>query len=231
MNSIQTVEREIPCPELTGLFYSMHEQFEGLKNLCQFVEEAISKETKLRRQRGKRQLDKIKSEEERAFHSVEIDANLFEVERDFPRIVRYSFFVSMMSTTEASLVRLCRIAHHRLAIKEKFNDRGNGVIKRALEYLDVKANLDTSRMEYYKKLAENLFRLRNVIAHSEGCINGRSDEATLRAYCKKPSMATIDKRSNLVISGRFVFNNAHEMEGLITRLIDKLRKQVAKHAI
>lgn len=187
----------------------MREQFDRLRCLCDFLEKAISEEAKRRRVNAQRQCNKVKSEEERGFISVGIDDSLFEIGRDFPRVVRYSLFVSMMSMTEASLVRFCRGAHANLKLRTAFREKGNDVIQRALEYLKVEAGLDISKMAYDKQLANDLRCLRNAIVHSEGCIKGRNDEVAIRSFIKQRVGAGIDKRNNIVMSKRFVMNNAH----------------------
>lgn len=204
----------------------MREQFDRLRCLCDFLEKAISKEAKRRRANAQRQYNKAKSEEERGFISVGIDDSLFEIGRDLPRVVRDSFFVSMMSMTEASLVRLCRVAHANLKLRKAFGEKGNAVIQRALEYLKAEAGLDISRMSYDKQLANDLRCLRNAIVHSEGCIKGRNDEGAIRSFVKQRAGARIDKRNKIVTSKRFVMSNAHGMSRLIAMLFDKLRKKL-----
>ena len=204
----------------------MREQFDRLRCLCDFLEKAISKEAKRRRANAQRQYNKAKSEEERGFISVGIDDRLFEIGRDFPRVVRYSLFVSMMSMTEASLVRFCRAAHANLKLRNAFREKGNNVIQGAQEYLKVEAGLDISRMAYDKQLANDLRCLHNAIVHSEGCIKGRNDEDAIRNFVKQRVGARIDKRTNIVRSKRFVMNNAHGMSRLIAMLFDKLRKKL-----
>ncbi len=220
---------DITFPELTELIYSTHQQFKRLQKLCEFLEETIRKEVRRRRVHAQRHRDASEDEEEQAFNSAAIDDNLFEIERDFPRIVRYSLFVSMMSTTEACLVRLCRAAHRHLNITDRFNEKGSDVIQRALEYLHNEAGLHTSRMRYYKELADSLRRLRNVITHAEGCIKGRSEEHDIRAFAKPGIGVEIDKRSNIVLSDRFVMNNTGGMKQLVIQLHGKLKKQIGAH--
>jgi len=208
--------------ELTGLIYSTHQQFDRLQKLCEFLEKTIRKEAKRRHARARRQREDSAGEEEQVFSSVATEDNLFEIERDFPRIVRYSLLISMMSTAEACLIRLCRVAHRRLEIVDEFNEKGSDVIQRAIEYLQNRAGLDTSRMRYYRELAHSLRNLRNAIAHSGGCIEGRSDEHNIRAFAKLGIGVVIDKGSNIVLSDRFVELNAHGMRDFIVKLTRKL---------
>lgn len=230
VNGMQELELGITFPELTKLIYSTNQQFDRLQKLCEFSEETIRREARRRCVHAQRQRDASEDEEEQAFNSAAIDDNLFEIERDFPRIVRYSLFVSMMSTTEVCLVRLCRAAHRHLNITDQFNEKGREVIQRALKYLQDKAGLDTSRMRYYKELADSLRRLRNAITHSEGCIAKREDRKSIRAHCNRTRTATIDKGNYIVLSERFVSNNAHGMRALITQLHEKLRRKIAAHS-
>jgi hypothetical protein len=227
----EVILEDIASPELSELSSFIDEQFDSMGSLCEFLEEAIRKEVKRRQAWARRQRKHCKGEEERAFNSVAIDDSLFEVKRDFPRIVRYSLLVSMMSTTESCLVRLCRVAHSSLKIKVKFKEACRDVIRRALEYLQVDAGLDTSRMRYHKELADSLRMLRNPIVHSAGCIKGRSDESHIRAFTKPGVGVKIDKRSNIVLLDRFVMNNTRGMKQFIIQSHAKLKKQIGARAV
>jgi hypothetical protein len=221
---------DIESPELNELGSFIFEQFHCMSGLCEFLEKAIRKEVRRRHAWARRQYKDSEGEEERAFNSVAIDDSLFEIKRDFPRIVRYSLLVSMMSTTESCLIRLCRVAHSSLNIQDKFQEKGPDVIQRALTYLQDDARLDTSRMRYYKELADSLRNLRNPIVHSAGCIKGRLDETHIRAFAKPGVGVEIDKQSNIVLSDRFVMNNTRGMKQLSIRLHGKLKKQINARA-
>lgn len=200
----------------------MREQFDRLQKLCVLMEKALSKEGKRRRAHARRQYLKTKNEEERGFISVGIDDSLFEVGRDFPRMLRYALFLSMMSLTESGLVNLCHVAHDRLRLKKPFNSKDSDVIQRALRYLRDEADLNTSTIGYYKQFASDLRDLRNAIAHEEGCIKGRNEEVAIRKFLKGKVGARIDKHDRIVLSERFVVNNAHGMNTMVARLAGKL---------
>lgn len=225
-SSMDEVIVDIVSPELTEVNYFIHEQFDCMSSLCKFLEEAIRKEVKRRHAWARRQRKQCKGEEERAFKSVAIDDSLFEVKRDFPRIVRYSLLVSMMSTTESCLVRLCRVAHDSLNIKVRFEEKHKDVIQRALKYLEDEAGLNTSTMRYRKGLADSLRNLRNAIVHSNGCIEERKEATDIRAFAKSRGGVEIDKRNNIVLSDRFVMNNTSGMKQLVIQLHGKLKKQI-----
>ncbi|MBA3968076.1 MAG: hypothetical protein H0X47_20340 [Nitrospirales bacterium] len=218
---------DMPSPELSELNSFIHEQFDCMYSLCKFLEEAIRKEAKRRQAWARRQLTNCEGEEEKGFNSVFIDDSLFEVKRDFPRIVRYSLLVSMMSTTESCLIGLCRVARNSLNITVEFQEKGNDVIQRALKYLGDEAGLDTSRMGYRKKLADNLRNLRNTIVHEAGCIKGRKDEPDIRVFANSGAGVEIDKGNNIVLADRFVMNNTKGMQELVIQLHGKPKKQIA----
>lgn len=209
----------------------MREQFDRLQNLCDLLESTLDKEAQRRDADGERQLEGVEDEEEQGFLSAAIEDSLFEINRDFPRIVRYSLLVNMMSTTEACLVRLCRDAHRHLGIS-KFTEGGKDVIQRALLYLHNEAGLDTSRMGHDKNLADDLRNLRNAITHAEGCIKGRRDEQCIRDFVSgyPSNQVEIDIRDNIILGGRFVSNHTHTMRQLIITLRRKLQQQIATHA-
>lgn len=230
MNGMKEVLLDIASPELIGLSYFIGEQFDRMSSLCEFLKGVLRKEAKRRHAHAQRQRNDCVGEEEQAFISVSIDDSLFEIERDFPRIVRYSLFVSMMSTTESCLIRLCRVAHSSLNIQVEFKEKDNDVIQRALKYLRDKAGLDTSRMRHHKELADSLRNLRNAIIHSNGCIKGRSKESDIRAFAKPGVGVEIDKRNNIVLLDRFVMNNTGGMKELVLQLYRKLKKQIGARA-
>ena len=120
-------------------------------------------------------------------------------------------------------MNLCRVAHDRLSLKKPFQDKSNDVIQRAFQYLKDDAGLDTLTMTYYRQLANDLRCLRNAIAHAEGCIKGRNDEATIRKFLKGKVGARIDGQDRVVLSKRFVANNAHGMSTMVARLSSKLQ--------
>ena len=224
----EVILENVASPELIRLSCFIDEQFDCMCSLCEFLEEAIRKEVKRRHAWVRRQRNNYEGEEEQALNSVSIDDSLFEVKRDFPRIVRYSLMVSMMSATEACLVRLCRVARRRLEIRDEFNDKGSNVIQRALKYLEEKGGLDISRMRYYIELADSLRNLRNAITHSEGCTKGRKEESDILIFAESGTGVEIDKRSNIILSDRFVLNNTRGMKRLLVQLYEKLKKQVAR---
>lgn len=216
---------DVVSPELSELNFLIHQQFDRLIDVCIFLEKVIRKEAKQRRVHAQRRRKQGQGEEERAFNSVAIDDYLFEIERDYPRLLRYALLVSMMSTVESCFVRLCRIAD-RLLTTVKFNEKAPCVIQRALAHLQDEAGLDTSRIRYYKDLAVGLQKLRNAVTHSGGCIKERNDKREIRAFAKSRTGVKIDKWRNIVLSSRFVSGNAHGMKNLFLQLHGKLKRQV-----
>lgn len=219
--------REVVIPELTELRYSAHQQFARLCNLCGFMEKSIRVEAKRRLTDAHRKRQDSETAEAWAFKSVAVDDNLFEIGRDFPRMLRYSMLNSLMGITESFLVRLCRVAHSRFGLKAEFREQGIDVIQRALKYLHDEAGLDTSRMRYYKELADDLRKLRNAVTHSGGCIKMRKDADDIQALANLRTGVKIDTWNNIVLSDRFVTNNAHGMRELIVELHGKLKRKIA----
>ncbi len=215
--------KHIASPEVIAVGFLNRRQFDGLISLCEFLEESLSKES-VKRQMEASQLGGQGSEEEQAFNSVEIDDHLFEVERDFPRTVRYSMLNTLMSTTESCLVRLCRVAQKERTITEAFDEKGGGLIQRAIIYLQDKANIDSTRMVHEKRLASNLSNVRNAVVHNDGCIDGRHDEQQIVAFVSQSTGQIRIEDKTIVLSERFISGHAHAMKNFVHTLYGKFRQ-------
>ncbi|MEX5218342.1 MAG: hypothetical protein NW701_10995 [Nitrospira sp.] len=220
--SVDTVSAEVITVGASNRY-----QFDRLISLCEFLEDALAKEA------GQRQIEAAQlriqgNEEEQGFNSVAIDDNLFEIERDFPRIVRYSLLKTLMSTTEACLVRLCRVARKEYNIQEDVNNRGPGVIPKAIEYLQDKVHINSSRQKSEKELLTNLIYLRNAVTHADGCIDGRDDEQKIVEFAAKSSELIQIKDKTIILLDRFIAGHAHVLRTFVDGFHAKFRRKFLK---
>ncbi len=197
---------------------------ERLEELSRFVEGSLHAERALREDRATKELEDITDELEAVFVAECHAEDIFQVEKDFPRVQRYALFVSMMGMLEANIVGLCRAAHRIIPIPEDFNDRKPKVVTRGVTYLESKAGIDTSRFLYYIKLAKQLNSLRNCITHAEGSLKERGDAESITKFIRDIPTVKIDNRDRLVLLEGFVENTTHEMHTFLDRLHDALSK-------
>ncbi len=217
-----TTIKDTASSEVIAVGYQNHFQFDRLISLCEFLEDSLRKEASQHQEKA--ELFRTQgSEGEQAFNSVEIDDNLFMVERDFPRLVRYSMLNTLMSTTESCLVRLCRVAQKERKIVEAFDDKGTSVIQRAIQYLQDSASIGGSEIAHYKGLAGNLSNLRNAVVHNGGRIEGRQDEKKIAAFAELNPHVHIEDKT-IVIADRFISGHAHAMKTFIDDLHTKFRR-------
>ena len=169
-------------------------EYDQLMELCDFLERTLAQESKERLALGEKQLQGVDNEDEQAWIAEGIAEDIFQAEREFPRILRYSLYVTMMSLTEACIVRLCKVAHRHLSMRDEFDERSSDVIQRGIKYLS-DAGVDTSGLCYYRCLVNNLRNIRNAISHAEGRIARRPDEKEIREFAATIPTITIDDRS------------------------------------
>jgi hypothetical protein len=188
------------------------------------VERSLHVEREHRKDHNTKELEGITDEIEAAFATECHAEDIFEVERDFPRIQRYALFVSMMGMLEANVVGLCRVAHRIFGTPKDFKDRAPQVVARGVKYLEGEAEIDTSRFRYFIDLAQNLNLLRNCITHAEGSLKCRDDAESIKEFIEGIPTVGIDDRERLVLREDFVEKTTHAMHTFLERLHDALRK-------
>jgi hypothetical protein len=198
------------------------------QELCEFVERALKDEIKRRVAAIEKDFVTISDKQKRALLVECYAEDVFEVERDFPRIQRQALFVSTMGVVEANIVSICRAASRILRISEDFKDRGPCVIARGITFLEEKARIDTSKYQSDIRLAENLVAVRNCIAHSAGDIKSRKpDEAKkIRRFVSRVQTIDIDRHDHLIIHRGFVESSSERMQILVDRLFDSVGKRL-----
>lgn len=205
------------------------DQYRQLEELCIFMERTLEREARQREDQGEQEMSGITDEVEQSWIAEGIAEDIFELRRDYPRILRYSLFVTMMGITESSIVQLCRLADRFLNSKRPFSDKGSDIIQRGIKHL-TSVGLDLSRLNHYTEFASSLRSIRNAIIHARGRIAGRPDEEKLRTFIKQTTSVDINKRTDIVLNQGFVEASSHEMHMMIARMHEQLQKAMnAQH--
>ena len=152
----------------------------------------------------------IENEDERDDLYREHDIELFELEHDFPQVLRYSLFVYSYSRFEKTLLGIADDYQRSRGLKLKPSELKDAGIKRAMTYLKNVVIIPFPDMEPSWKDILTLSLIRNHIAHNEGELPaGRDVGKEIREFIKKWN-------DNISIEdGRFEFS-----QGFIIRVLD-----------
>jgi len=215
---------------LSSFCHKTHQDRERLKELSRFVEQSLRAEHTRRKDRATEELEGITDESEAMFIAECHAEDIFQVERDFPRVQRYALFVSMMGMLEANIVGLCRVAHRIFCIPKEFNAYSQ-VVAQGVAYLENKAGINTSRFHSRIEFVRKLNSLRNCIAHAEGSLKNRHDAKVIKEFVKNIPTVELDNQERLVLMEGFVGNTAYETHILLDRLHDALKSESAKISV
>ena len=211
---------------LNALSNKTHDDLGQLQELCCFIERTLHREQRRRTADAQKKLDGVTDEYEQAFLAECYAEEIFEVERDFPRIQRYSLFVNAMSITEAGVVALCRAAERIFDLEKGINETAPGVIKAGTTFLHKNVGFHLVKNQHYVSLIEELRKVRNCITHSGGSLRGRKDADDIRTFVAGIPTAEIDSHDYLILHKGFVENMTHEMNTLLNRLCEAVSNKI-----
>lgn len=211
---------------LNAVHNKAHSDIRRLQELSAFIECTLSREQNRRTSKAKKKLCAESDEYDQAFLVACYAEDMFQIERDFPRIQRYALFVSAMGSLEAGIVSLCRAAKQIYNISEDFNEREPRVVVRGIRFLQDNVGIDTSRDQCYITLAGDLQKIRNCITHSGGNLKDRKDAEDIRKFVVAKRTIGIDQYDSLLLQAGFVNKMTHGMRTLLDRLYESVSKKM-----
>lgn len=199
---------------------------EDIKELSLLTEQALKKEYKSIIARANKPNTDGLSEFDKQFIAECYAEDIGKVQDIFPRILRYSLFITAMSNLEGDIVSLCRGSKQLFLILEDFNVKAPNVINRGIDYLKKHVGITTDKYMHYIDLTENYKRVRNCIVHSEGDVSERDDEPLLRKFISEIPTLAIDRYNRIIIHEGFVNNSIHSTQLLLNRILDSIKEKV-----
>ena len=193
-----------------------------LNELSFLVENFLKQEYKSTLARANKEITSDLPKDERYFREACYAEDLQKIQEVFPRIQRYSLFITAMSMIEGSIVTLCRGAYQIFNFKEEFDTMKPDVINRGIKYLKKHLKINTTRYRNYIDFVDSLKKVRNCIVHSEGRIGERKG---IRSFISDIPTIDIDKYDRVVILDGFVHNTMHTANLLLQRLFESIRKK------
>jgi hypothetical protein len=222
MNRID--KRRLRLSILDSFFNSSIRQIEELSRLA---ESLLKKEREAIIARAEKEITDDLSDFDKRFIAECYAEDIDNVQEGFPRILRYSLFVTAMSKLECDIVGLCRGTRIIFKIQEDFNPKAPNVINRAVEYLKKNTGIDKRRLSHYVKLLDEYRIIRNCVVHSEGVITERGkDEPLLRQYIANSPLLSSDRDDRIILLEGFVTGSVHSMHLLWDRLLSSIERNL-----
>jgi hypothetical protein len=184
---------------------------ERLEELLSFVEEALDTERKRIEAYADKKLSEVKDEYDAMQLAESYSEDIFHVETDLPRLLRYALFVSLMSMTEENITGLCRSSYRLFNLTEEFKIGLPSVISRGVKYLVKNIGINTSNFENYLILSSNLTDIRNCIVHDQGSIKNRKGGNNIKTFITSISTINLDRHEKIVLNKGFVEYCSKEM--------------------
>jgi len=212
------------------LFRQLHSYInrdvDDIKELSILVERTLKDEQNSIISRANREDTKNLSGFEEQFIAECYAEDLGKAQEVFPRILRYSLFVTSMSKFEGNVVSLCRGVKQLFKITENFNVRPPNIVYRGIEYLKSNVGINTNQYTHYINLADNYRILRNCIVHSEGDVKESRDKELLRELISDTSTLGLDRHDHVIIHEGFIDNSIHLTQLLMTKLLDSVEEKI-----
>lgn len=203
--------------------------FPDLKEFLEHTEYFFKQEKKSILKQAREKITDDISKDEASSLWEDYGAELGQFEETFPRILRYSLFIMLMSMTEASVVTLCHGARQIFKLEEIFDQRKGAVINRGIEkYLKKNLRIDTIRYTDLIELVDSLRKLRNCIVHSKGRIAWRTEkeEADLREFIENTPTLEINHYGQIVILEGFIEISMRNAKLLVQKLLESIREKL-----
>lgn len=152
--------------------------------------------------------------------------DLYQLADVFPRIQRYSLFVTTMAAIDNHLHHVCRCAKQICGQELSAADlRGAGIV-RSLTYLTKVCHLRISRSSGSQVDHLTMYqKMRNAIVHGEGRPTGGNLKA-IRQYQKRNLKFKLNARDELVLYEDFVSTVIHSAELLFETVFGEVYKRI-----
>jgi hypothetical protein len=170
------------------------------KNRWDELEEYLSKTEKYLKE-VEREFKAWVKEESKKFADAELDewGEFYESSLDdyqrysegFPRILRGSFFVSVISLLEYEINMICERLKKEQEIEISWSDLRGDTLERAKLFFKL-TGLDLTYSDQTWKEINNYYLVRNCIVHNRGLIKGFGQESKLRVYITQKNIISQD---------------------------------------
>ena len=222
MNEIDKRRVRLSC--LRSIFY---DEAAYIKELTLLTEHFLKEEYQSIIDRADKEITEDLPEFEKCFVAECYAEDVDKIQEVFPRVLRYSLFVTSMTKLECAIVSLCKGAKHIFGLSQDFSSKPPNVISRGLEYLKGQLGINTEKFNHYIELIEKCRMIRNCIVHSEGDITERGkDEPLLRQFIAESITLDIDRQNRIILLEGFVSGTTHTAELLWERLLNAIEEKI-----
>ncbi|MFC1964544.1 hypothetical protein ACFLWG_00860 [Chloroflexota bacterium] len=131
------------------------------------------------------------SPEDQYLYEEFYNEQLYQYSVEFPRILRNSFLLIIISLLESELATLCKELKEKHRIPIGWKDLKGSTIDQVKKYCEI-AGLDYTKNNENWQEMKNFYLVRNCIIHNDGILKDTRDEKILRAYARKKGILSED---------------------------------------
>jgi hypothetical protein len=159
----------------------IHESIKELELFLNTIENFIEKEEKRDIENFNEYLKTIPEGDREEFLA---DCYPYQWEQVLGNHLRNSFLVTIMSITEDSLNRICTQITTMVDSAISNSDLKGSILEASKKYLQAMGNFKNPSEHHWANIID-MYKLRNVIVHNGGILEGAQNEKRIRAFMKK----------------------------------------------
>jgi hypothetical protein len=211
---------------IASLRYSIRYELDSLSRIIVMTERTIVKEQQRQENSIINELTKFKPETGGYFFAQGFfKEDLQRISEDLPRILRYALFSSMISLAETSFVRIAWLVQSFDANAPKFDDKQQGVIGKAVRYINEHGNINESRISSIDTLLK-LVAIRNCVVHNDGIIDRckNKDKDKIRQYIESNLSLIVNGEGRIIFDSSFLKNHRPALLQTLMQYCDTLKR-------
>jgi len=196
----------------------------ALKEYLKKMEKAIQEAERQFRSKFDEDLKKVSEltdEHKQSFY--EYYAEQYYNYEEFPRILRNSLLVSIISLFEFELDFICKILIQEQGLEENWRDLRGSILDKIKTFCK-RVEIDITTNEQAWRELKNLYLVRNCIVHNSGLIKGSKNEKKLRGYTEQKGIISDEDEREIDLTEQF----CQEAIEITTSFTDKVWDMVYK---
>jgi len=132
-----------------------------------------------------------------------ISEEIFQLETQFPNIIRKSLFLSIHAYVESELLKYCSFIQTEYEAVFSVSDLKYGIVKRVKLYLEKVGRFDFHNLNNIFNEYSKYYSIRNAFSHTNAA-DDELDKKQINAIKELDNIEIIN--NNVVINNKFIFN-------------------------
>ena len=171
-------------------------------------------------------INELPDEEEKKYMAGWYAEDINRLDLFFPKILRRSLFVTLMSQTEVNLLRACKGCKRAFKLQKEFKKKGDDrVINQALSYLKSHLSINDRNFKADWGFVQKLWTIRNALVHNDG-IPRKNDVDEIRKFSDRIPSLDFDHQNHIILKEGFVQLAFHYVNNFFILLKSEINSNV-----